>query len=57
MYADIAGELTFVKIINLVFDESYFFINFGMNIFFEKMSMNGIYNLEELMEIPKSQLE
>lgn len=55
MYADIADEITFVKIINVIFDESYFFINFGLNIFFEKMSTSiGLYRLEELLEIPKS---
>lgn len=58
MYADIADELTLVKIVNVIFDESYFFINFGLNIFFEKMSISiGLYWLEELLEIPKSQLE
>lgn len=58
MYTDIADELTLVKIINIIFDESYFFINFGLNIFFEKMSVSiGLYRLEELLEIPKNQLE
>ena len=58
MFADIADELTLVKIINIIFDESYFFINFGLNIFFEKMNVSiGLYRLEELLEIPKNQLE
>ena len=57
MYMSINDDLTLVKIINIIFDESYFFLNYGLNIFFENINIAvGLFELEELLEIDKNRL-
>lgn len=57
MYTSINSDLSLVKIINIIFDESYFFINFGLNIFFERINIStGLYRLEDLLHIHKDNL-
>lgn len=57
MYTSINNELTLVKIINIIFDESYFFLNYGLNIFFERITISiGLYKLEDLMHMSKTSL-
>lgn len=57
MYASINQDLTLIKMVNILFDESFFFINYGMNIFFEWVIISiGLYWLEMILNIPKEDL-
>ncbi len=57
MYTSINNDLSLVKIINLIFDESYFFLNYGLNIFFERINISiGLYRLEGLLNMSKNDL-